>query len=288
MMPAAEVHKVNGNDLFKRGDFHGAVVEYTKAIAKDASSPVYFNNRALCRIKLEDYDNALDDADRAVQLCKNNEGLLMKADFYRAQSLLGLGRPKEALRAAEEGYEIAIRTVSPSARNMCDFILRAKKAIWERDQRRRLAEKSNFFQDMQNLIYQDFDAKVRQLRNHSDNGELDPDGISALSDQIDSLRFERDDRFRNLQTVFAHLDDEKDRQVPGHMIDPITFEIFYDPVITKNGCSFERSSLLEFLKRNPVDPMTREPLSVADLRPNLALKEACSEFISENGWAADS
>lgn len=44
---------------------------------------------------------------------------------------------------------------------------------------------------------------------------------------------------------------------------------------------------MEHLKRNENDPLTREPMTVADLRPNLALKEACAEYLEENGWAVD-
>jgi STIP1 family protein 1 len=44
---------------------------------------------------------------------------------------------------------------------------------------------------------------------------------------------------------------------------------------------------MEHLKRSKTDPLTREPLRVEDLRPNLALKEACEGFLAENGWAVD-
>jgi len=44
---------------------------------------------------------------------------------------------------------------------------------------------------------------------------------------------------------------------------------------------------MEHLKRSQTDPLTREPLRVEDLRPNLALKEACEQFLAENGWAVD-
>lgn len=56
---------------------------------------------------------------------------------------------------------------------------------------------------------------------------------------------------------------------------------------TKTGKSYERSSIMEHLRRSSTDPVTREPLMVYDLRPNLALKQACEEFVQQNGWAAD-
>lgn len=59
-------------------------------------------------------------------------------------------------------------------------------------------------------------------------------------------------------------------------------------VITKNGHSYERATIVEHLKRNPIDPLTREPLMLKELRPNLALRNACDEFWEKNsGWAYD-
>lgn len=56
---------------------------------------------------------------------------------------------------------------------------------------------------------------------------------------------------------------------------------------TKTGQSYERASITEHLRRSPTDPLTREPLRVTDLRPNLGLKAACAEFLGQNGWAVD-
>lgn len=56
---------------------------------------------------------------------------------------------------------------------------------------------------------------------------------------------------------------------------------------TKTGKSYERSSIMEHLRRHPSDPLTREPLTATDLRPNLGLKQACDEFLEANGWAVD-
>ena len=44
---------------------------------------------------------------------------------------------------------------------------------------------------------------------------------------------------------------------------------------------------MEHFKRSHTDPLTREPLRADDIRPNLALKQACEEFLENNGWAVD-
>lgn len=56
---------------------------------------------------------------------------------------------------------------------------------------------------------------------------------------------------------------------------------------TKTGQSYDRSSIMEHLKRSQTDPLTREPLRLEDLRPNLALRVACEEYLDQNGWAVD-
>lgn len=77
------------------------------------------------------------------------------------------------------------------------------------------------------------------------------------------------------------------KEVPDYLIDGISFAIMHDPVVTRAGNSYDRATLIEHLKRSQTDPLTREPLSMADLRPNLALKQASAEFLANNGWAVD-
>lgn len=77
------------------------------------------------------------------------------------------------------------------------------------------------------------------------------------------------------------------QEVPDYLVDNISFAVMHDPVVTKTGNSYDRSTMIEHLKRSRTDPLTREPLRMSDLRPNLALKEACEVFLAENGWAVD-
>jgi STIP1 homology and U-box containing protein 1 len=58
--------------------------------------------------------------------------------------------------------------------------------------------------------------------------------------------------------------------------------------VTKTGQSYERATIIEHLKRSPTDPLTRDSLTIAELRPNIALREACIEFMEANsGWVYD-
>lgn len=91
---------------------------------------------------------------------------------------------------------------------------------------------------------------------------------------------------KNSHKFFTHVMSIK-QQIPDYMIDNISFEVMHDPVTTKNGQSYDKSTILEHLRRSETDPLTRQPLRHADLRPNLALKQACEEFLENNGWVVD-
>jgi tetratricopeptide (TPR) repeat protein len=55
---------------------------------------------------------------------------------------------------------------------------------------------------------------------------------------------------------------------------PISLEIMSDPVITPYGHTYERQSIEKWLEENDSDPFTRQPLSKAQLIPNIALRQA--------------
>jgi Mg-chelatase subunit ChlD len=53
---------------------------------------------------------------------------------------------------------------------------------------------------------------------------------------------------------------------------PITMLPMTDPVMTPCGTSYERHAIEEWIRRNGNDPITKEPLSINRLRPNIALR----------------
>ena len=59
-----------------------------------------------------------------------------------------------------------------------------------------------------------------------------------------------------------------------------------DPVITPSGITYDRENIEEHLFRvGFFDPITRQPLTVNQLIPNLAMKEAVEAYLSDNEWA---
>ena len=55
---------------------------------------------------------------------------------------------------------------------------------------------------------------------------------------------------------------------------PLSFTWFKDPVITPCGHTYERSFVRTWLDNSPTDPMSRRPLAVHQIIPNIAMRNA--------------
>ncbi|KAI5788319.1 hypothetical protein EDC01DRAFT_155752 [Geopyxis carbonaria] len=267
---AAEAFKLKGNSSFQDGDYATAEMLYTKAISQDPLNPAYFTNRALTRLRLQKFAGVIEDSERAIELLPTS----LKAYTYLGQAHLELATPDAAFRASKRAYELALAQRSPSVASIAQSCLDAKKLAWEHSERRRVARESALLAQTTELIVSQAAVKAAEV--------TDKDDAAVVLEEGEAAR-------RELESVFGRAEATRlqRREVPEWLIDSITFGIMFDPVITKHGHSYDRATLLDHLKRSPTDPLTREPLTVNDLRPNLALKKACEAFLEENGWAVD-
>ncbi|KAL1917433.1 uncharacterized protein VTP21DRAFT_3826 [Calcarisporiella thermophila] len=64
----AEKERQLGNELFKKGDFSGAITHYTEAIKRDENDPRGYSNRAACYTKLMALPEAMKDCEKAIEL----------------------------------------------------------------------------------------------------------------------------------------------------------------------------------------------------------------------------
>lgn len=84
--------KEEGNKNFQSGNFQLAATFYTKAIEctreDTLEKSVYYKNRAAAYIKLNDFEKAVKDADKALEISPRDP----KALFRRCQALESLER----------------------------------------------------------------------------------------------------------------------------------------------------------------------------------------------------
>lgn len=154
------------------------------------------------------------------------------------------------------------------------------------------------------LIEADLARSVANLQAQLDAGQI---GQIGFGEDQSALRADAEKKVHDLREAFeiASKGEIKERVscvsvveesvadfpllkvVPDHLVDGITFEVMHDPVITPSGTSFDRIGIVKYVEKAGVDPITRVPMTVKDLRPNYALKAACAEFLENNGWAVD-
>lgn len=174
-----------------------------------------------------------------------------------------------------------------NAATISALVTRCKKAKWDIRERERIRRRKGLLSELEVDLETRYKKDVDDIEARLENNEI---GRVEATEEKQERRTEFEQKRDDLRTAFALSDPEnlEIREVPDYLIDGITFEIMNDPVVTKNGRSYERATIIEHLKRSPTDPLTREVLTVGELRPNIALKEACTEFMEKNkGWVYD-
>ena len=77
---------------------------------------------------------------------------------------------------------------------------------------------------------------------------------------------------------------------PRHLCCPITAELFEVPVTTRHAQTFDKGALLEAVRRRPVCPLTRQPLTPAEVEPlavNVFIKDAVDQYKQATPWWDD-
>lgn len=55
-------------------------------------------------------------------------------------------------------------------------------------------------------------------------------------------------------------------------------ELMTDPVIGTDGHTYERTAITEWLSTHSESPLTRRPMTLADIKPNFALRTALERW----------
>ena len=94
--------KEKGNECIRQKSYKDAALYYTSALSKDPCSHTVFSNRSLAYSKLKQFENALQDANKCIELAPN----FARGYLRKSVALAGLGENSKALAAAEQGYKL--------------------------------------------------------------------------------------------------------------------------------------------------------------------------------------
>ena len=66
--------------------------------------------------------------------------------------------------------------------------------------------------------------------------------------------------------------------IPSEFMCPISMDLMADPVIGTDGHTYERTAITEWLSTHNMSPLTRRPMTLADIQPNFALRGALERW----------
>ncbi|KAG5871838.1 hypothetical protein JTB14_028778 [Gonioctena quinquepunctata] len=143
----AEKYKEDGNVSFKTGNWEEALKLYTKAINlthdETRNLSIYYKNRAAVYLKLENYEAALEDCDKSLQIAPSDP----KALFRRCQALEALKRYEEAYRDATQIFKD-----DPTNKPIQPILARLHEVVQERA--RQNAQTSNKLESMMKIAFE--------------------------------------------------------------------------------------------------------------------------------------
>lgn len=98
----AQQEKNLGNELFKVGDYPGAMKHYNEAVKRDPDNAVLYSNRAACYTKLMEFQRALDDCES----CIKRDPKFIKGYIRKGAVLTAMREWTKAKRAYEDALAI--------------------------------------------------------------------------------------------------------------------------------------------------------------------------------------
>lgn len=114
---------------------------------------------------------------------------------------------------------------------------------------------------------------------------LSKEAETATLKILKSLQIELEQVSQNLgveQSLLRRQAKHEKDLCPNSFYCPITQALMSDPVIDKNGDTYERSAIMLWINEHGTSPMTREPLSSSDLMPNRAIRDAIDDYLKSN------
>ncbi|KAI9911464.1 hypothetical protein PsorP6_009734 [Peronosclerospora sorghi] len=138
----ANVLRQEGNALFQRREFHDARTKYSHALSLHPLNPFLYGNRSAAHHRLQAFDRALEDAQKAIELAPDwSKGYLRHAAACEA-----LGRWTDALASYETFVRLARDRACPDVHKV-----QTKVRILQRKAGRHggLAVRRGFFSDDQ-------------------------------------------------------------------------------------------------------------------------------------------
>lgn len=268
--------KEEGNKLFARQNFREAIERYTEALEKAPDNCVLYTNRALCFIKLSKWSQVIQDCKHALELDSNS----LKAYFYLGQAQIECAQFDEAIFNLQKSEELNKQLNSTYGDEIRRTIKVAKRKRWNHLEEEKVKQELELQIYLNNLMKEDRDRHLKELQENTMEHDNFDNSI------IQQINKDYENKVTELNKLFEENDiRRKKREIPDYLCDKISFELIQDPVITPSGVTYNRNEIEQHIQRiGHFDPITRQPLTLDQLIPNLLVKEIIEDFVAKNPW----
>ncbi|XP_054848340.1 E3 ubiquitin-protein ligase CHIP isoform X1 [Eublepharis macularius] len=287
---SAQEYKEQGNRLFVSRKYPEAAACYARAIVSLAARwgnrnplvAVYYTNRALCYLKMQQHDKALADCKHALELDSQS----VKAHFFLGQCQMEMENYDEAIANLQRAYNLAKEQRLNFGDDIPSALRIAKKKRWNNIEEKRISQEDELHSYLTKLIMAEKERELDDCRRAQEEENMDENRSRA---QLANIETKHEKYLADMDELFSQVDEKrKKRDIPDYLCGKISFELMREPCITPSGITYDRKDIEEHLQRvGHFDPVTRSPLTQDQLIPNLAMKEVIDAFISENGWVEE-
>jgi heat shock 70kDa protein 1/2/6/8 len=123
--PSAEGFKTQGNAAFGKGEYDESVRCFTEAIKLDAANKALYSNRSAAYLKLMDYDNAIADGNKCIEL----DSKWGKGYFRLGSAQQQCGKYDEAVKTFARGL-----AEDPADRTLSEGLAQSQKYVSEKSE----------------------------------------------------------------------------------------------------------------------------------------------------------
>lgn len=188
----------------------------------------------------------------------------------------GMPTTKDNERIKEIERKLERLTIQVENQNITTEELKKRENIIVRqikDQNIKIEENQKLTQDAMYVIVEKLTKHDKKLTSNSRDFEILNNTAKELITTVKEFHPPASDRKAKITKKIK----EVERQLDKYRC-PISHEIMKDPVLAKDGHTYERSKILEWIQRDQTSPFTRENLQIKEIFPNLAVKDEICEL----------
>jgi STIP1 homology and U-box containing protein 1 len=249
--------KEEGNKQFIKGNYKEAIELYSKAIEKSPHVSIFYTNRALCCMKMNQWNMCIDDCKHAIEYDPRS----VKAFFYMGQSLIELYNYDEAIIYLKKSFDLSKEMNENYGDEISRQIRIAKRKRWNSIEEKIIQKEIELQSYLNRLMLEDKFKKISLIKKKSGlieeeeeesksvdmnqdddyneelhksssfasvstslpiNNNLSSEGI----DKINEIESDYEKSLNELNRLFSENDSRRrKREIPDYLCGKISFEL---------------------------------------------------------------